>query len=158
VQPLTFRISARQRRGLGAFVLAFCGAAVASAGAGVMSLAICAGIVALVGSWALVMYVWAFTECTPIGIRTRGLAGSRECRWAEVAAIVARPYGRTATVMVTTTAGERFRLGAPVAGGVMGDPEFPAKVAQIRQYWHATVASSAGIISPPDITAAPLPA
>lgn len=145
-------------RGLGLFVLAFGGGAVASAGFGIMSLAISAGIVALVGLWALVMYVWALTECTPTEIRTRGLAGTRECRWTEVAAIVARPYGRTATVMVTTTAGGRFRLGAPVAGGVMGDPEFAAKVAQIRQYWHVAVTSSADITSPTDITGAPLPA
>ena len=158
MRPLTFRISARQLRGLSLFVLALGGAAVAWAGVGMVAFAISAGLVALIGLWALVMYIRAFTECTPTGIRTRGLAGTRECRWADVAAIVARPYGRTTTVMLTTTAGGRFRLGAPVAGGVMGDPEFPAKVAQIRQYWHVAVTSSADITLPADITAAPLPA
>jgi hypothetical protein len=37
--------------------------------------------------------------------------------------------------MVTTTNGTRFRLGAPVNGGAMGDPEFGSKVEAIQQYW-----------------------
>jgi hypothetical protein len=47
VQPLIFRISARQLRCLGLYVLAFSGAAAALAVAALVSLANCAGRIAL---------------------------------------------------------------------------------------------------------------
>lgn len=146
---LTFRITGRQLRGLGLYVLLLAGVAVllavlaAVSGGGWGSTpgwwAFGAGFGALVGLWALVMYARAFTECTPTGIHTRGLAGTRDCRWGEVADIVPRPYRGTVIVSVITTYGSRFWLGAPVAGGVMGDPEFGAKLAQIQQYWRSVV-------------------
>lgn len=105
---------------------------------------IAAGICTLISVYALVIYGLAYTECTPAGIRTRGLAGRRECRWAEVARIVPRPYRNTVTVVVVTTAGRRFRLGAPVAGGVMNDPQFPDKLARIQQYWQSADAMAGG--------------
>jgi Bacterial PH domain len=89
-----------------------------------------------------VVHARAYTECTPAGIRTRGLAGTRECRWEEVADIVAQPYRGAAFIMVVTRSGRRFRLGAPVEGGVMGDPQLPAKMAEIRQYWQSAVAAA----------------
>lgn len=95
------------------------------------------GIGTLIGTWAYVMYTRAFTECSPAGIRTRGLTGQTQCPWTQVARIELRPYGQTITMMVTTTSGTRFRLGAPVNGGAMGDPEFGSKAEAIQQYWLA---------------------
>jgi hypothetical protein len=153
VDRLTFRTTARQLLGLGLYVLLLAGVAVALAvtmvvthaswGSRISVWVIAAVIVAVVALWALVMSAVAFTECTPAGIRTRGLARTHSCSWAEVGVIVSAPrqswrYGRTpATVSVITTSGSRFRLGAPVAGGVMRDPEFAAKFAQIQEYWQA---------------------
>jgi hypothetical protein len=149
MDTLTFRITARQLRDLGLYVLALAALAVVPTVTVVVngggwgstrgSLVISAGIAAAVALWALVMYAGAFSECTPTGIRTRGLAGGRDCRWAEVAGIVQRSYGKTVSISVITTYGTRFRLGAPVAGGVMPDPEFGAKLAQIQQYWRSAV-------------------
>jgi hypothetical protein len=48
----------------------------------------------------------------------------------------------TYSVLVTSTAGKRFRLGAPVAGGVMSDRQFAAKVQQIQEYWRAATGSA----------------
>ncbi len=90
------------------------------------------GIAALVYQYAFVAYSIAYTECTAKGIRTRGLAGRRDCPWTQVRDISPVSYSRNGIVVVTTASGRRFWLGAPVDGGVMRDPEFAAKVLQIR--------------------------
>jgi len=100
-----------------------------------------AGIGTVTVLWSYAVYARAFTQCSPAGIRTRGLSGATECPWAQVASIELRPYKQTVTVMVTTASGVRFRLGAPVNGGVMGDPEFGSKVEAIQQYWLAVTAA-----------------
>jgi hypothetical protein len=92
------------------------------------------GIAAVVGGYSTAAYGFAFTECTSEGIRTRGLAGPRVCRWADVANITPR-LGRTRSVMVTTNSGRRFFLGAPVSSPVMRDPLFLNRVDQIISYW-----------------------
>jgi hypothetical protein len=98
--------------------------------------AVGAGLVALIGAWAYVMYARAWTECTPAGIRTRGLGGLRQCSWPQVADIAIRP-GTGTTIRVTTVGGTQFLLGVPVNGGVMRDPEFVSKLRQIREYWRS---------------------
>jgi hypothetical protein len=110
--------------------------------------AIGAGIAALICLYSWVAYARAFTECTPAGLRTRGLGGLTECSWPGVSDIVLRPHGRTVTVMVTTTTGTRFRLGVPVDGGVMGDPRFRVKAQQILDYWHSATKEAAGADRP----------
>lgn len=90
---------------------------------------------ALIGGYFWVMYARAFTECTPAGLRTSGLAGLRKCAWPQVADIGPDPRSPNAFIVVTKTSGERFWLGAPVSFGVMRDPEFAAKLAQIHEYW-----------------------
>ena len=63
-----------------------------------------------------------------------------------------------AALLVTPTAGKRFRLGAPVSGGVMNDSQFAAKVQQIQEYWRAATgsadASTAGPFPQPAATGA----
>jgi hypothetical protein len=98
-------------------------------------LAAAGGISSLALLWVYSAYSRAFTECSPAGIRTRSLGGLTECPWTGVAKIALCPRGQTVTVMVTTTNSTRFRLGTPVDGGAMGDPEFALKVAAIQQYW-----------------------
>ncbi len=93
------------------------------------------GISFLIGLWAYAMYARAFTECSAAGIRTRGLAGQIECPWSGVDRIALRHGRRTVTMMVTTSSGNQFQLGAPVNGGAMGDPEFGSKAAAILRYW-----------------------
>jgi hypothetical protein len=84
-----------------------------------------------------VMYTRAFTECTPVGIRTRGLAGIRQCPWRQVRDISCQRRGGGTNVIVTTIDGTRFRLGAPVDRISMRDPDFAPRVAQIRNCWRS---------------------
>jgi PH (Pleckstrin Homology) domain-containing protein len=147
VGDLTIRTAPRQLRGLRRFVVAVAaitallilGSVLADGSvSGTLGLyAFVTGIVSVTGLWTYVMYARTVTECTPAGIRTRGLSGRTQCPWAHVTGIDLRPYRGTVTVMVTTTSGTRFRLGAPVSGGVMGDPEFRSKVEAIQDYWLA---------------------
>src|SRR5215472_14895011 len=92
VDDLTFRTTGRQLRNLliGAVVVTALGAAAgvavadhAGGGGGPLPSAIGLGIAALIYLYALVAYAVAHTECTPAGIRTRGLGGRRSCRWAD---------------------------------------------------------------------------
>lgn len=132
---LRFTIERSQLRGLGiltALVLAL--AAVGGRAQGLASL-IGFGGGALVCLYALIAYLLAVTECTPGGIRTRGLGGPRRCSWSEVADISLRYGPRSVLIAVTTTHGRRFWLGAPVEGGVMRDPEIDRKLARIQAYW-----------------------
>lgn len=153
VDRLIFRLTRRQLCGLGLYVLLLAGVACALAvtmivthvgwGSRISVWVLGSGIVALVALWALVMSAVAFAEFTPAGIRTRGLVRTHSCSWPEVADIVSWPKGwrgryyQPAEVNVITTSGSRFRLGAPVDGGVMGDSEFAAKFARIQEYWRA---------------------
>ncbi|HEY2316137.1 MAG TPA: hypothetical protein VGH96_21190, partial [Streptosporangiaceae bacterium] len=50
------------------------------------------GTGALVCLYAFTAYLLAVTECTPAGIRTRGLGGPRRCSWSQVTDISLR-YG-----------------------------------------------------------------
>ena len=95
---------------------------------------VCLLIVAL----CAVPYACSFTECTPAGIRSRGLSGEWRCGWHEVSEIAIRPgmRGPTRTVALITRDGRVLALGTPVAGGVMPDRQFESKVRQIRDYWH----------------------
>jgi hypothetical protein len=147
VEALRFSTIPRQLRGLRIFVIIVAAVAVALAvaafrtetglGGRLGAYAVGAAIGALVGGWAYEMYARAFTECSPARILTRGLAGQRQCPWAEVASIMPQPYGQTVTVLVSTTGGTKFRLGTPLAGGAMGDLEFGSKVRKIRDYWRS---------------------
>jgi hypothetical protein len=148
MQDLRFRPTPRQLRGLRNYVLILIAATAVLAvlafqvrGASV-AWAVGLGLGALMGIWAYVMYARASTECTPAGIRTRGLGGLRQCSWPQVADIAIRP-GTGTTIRVTTVSGTRFLLGVPVSGGVMRDPEFGFKLRQIQEYWRsATLAIS----------------
>ena len=145
VHSLTFRITSRQLRNLLIGALFITAAAVGSgiaaadrAGPGgrTMASAVGLGIAALLYFYAVAAYAVARTECKPTGIRTRGLGGPRSCGWADMRDISVR-RGRSRIVVVTTAAGRRFWLGAPVDGGIMPDPDLAAKLAQICGYWHS---------------------
>jgi hypothetical protein len=145
VEDLRFTVERSQLRGLRIYTAVAAAAAVALAAAWELSrsgqagmLALVAGLGAALGAYSWAAYARAFTECTPAGLRTRGLGGLRESTWPRITDIGLRPYGRTVTIMVTTAGGGRFRLGAPVAGGVMGDPGFARKAEQILAYWRET--------------------
>ena len=87
---------------------------------------------ALVCLYAFTAYLLAVTECTPAGIRTRGLAGSRRCSWSQVTDISLRHGRRSVRITVTTALGRRFWLGAPVHGGVVSDPKIYDKFRRSR--------------------------
>ena len=96
---LRFTRERSQLRGLGiliALVLALVGG-FAQGLVGIIVL----GTGALVCLYAFTAYLLAVTECTPAGIRTRGLAGPRRCSWSQVTDISLR-YGRR-SVRITVT-------------------------------------------------------
>jgi hypothetical protein len=142
VEDLRFTIDRSQMRGLRIYTVGGAAAFVVFAGGWALSgragmlgtLALMAAIVAVIGGYAWAVYAAAFTECTPTGLRTRGFSGTRQSAWPGIADIRVRPYGQTASVMVTTASGARFRLGAPVDGGVMKDPEFMNRTLQVIAY------------------------
>lgn len=149
---LIFRVTAGQRRALLitaavitvlAAVLAWAGLAVPAAGV---------GIAALFTVYYAVAYATAYTECTPAGLRARGVTWRRFLPWAQLRDIAVRDYASTAQIrywsptpakplriaIVTADDGTRFWLGAPIdAGQGLGDPEFEDKIRQIRHYWRS---------------------
>jgi hypothetical protein len=92
------------------------------------------GVVCL---WSRMAYARAYTEITADGIATRGLAGSRRARWADVTDIRVADYQRKGvfSVRVLVRGAEAFRLGAPVSSRIMDDPEFDEKVQRILAAW-----------------------
>lgn len=73
------------------------------------------------------------------GIRCRVMAGWYEYRWEQIANVACRAVtsrGVTGySVVLITTDGDRIPLGTPRSGGVLADPEFPAKFRKIRGAW-----------------------
>ena len=104
--------------------------------------AVGAAVGALVCAYAYLACRTAFTECTQSGIRTRGLAGPRACSWAEVRAITPLQGGM---VRISTSYGRHFWLGAPVHSRLMDDPEFFAKVMQIKDCWRSAAERPASL-------------
>jgi hypothetical protein len=80
----------------------------------------------------------AYTEITAVGVRTRGLFGTKRAGWADVTDIqVYDPQNRgTRTIKVVRSNGKTFQLGAPTDSPVMSDPEFNAKLQRIVAAWH----------------------
>jgi hypothetical protein len=113
--------------------------AISAKSSGAAGIAGIAGLSCVFFLYSYLAYVFAYTVFGPQGIRGRGLAGRYEYRWEQIDNVVLRAYtsrgSTTYTVILTTTGGKRFRLGAPVSGGLMGDPAFEAKYAQIRAAW-----------------------
>jgi hypothetical protein len=108
---------------------------------GTLTIAFGAGFSTLALLFCYGVYLKAFTKCTPAGIRTRGFR-NRKCSWSEVRNISlqedSNPNATNYSVMVTTTGRKRFRLGVPVDGWLMPDPQFTIKLQQIQDYWHST--------------------
>jgi hypothetical protein len=124
---------------------------------------VAAAICTPLAGWVLLRYARAFTECSPAGIRSRGLTREWQCKWEYVREVAVRASTarsqRTYTVILTATDGGRLRLGMPVSGGIMPDPDFTAKVARIRAYWRDAAGAdfetaTAGLI-PADTAPAP---
>jgi hypothetical protein len=143
-----FRSTPRQLRNLLIAVIITFGVAVAAGfvaisakSAGAANLAATAGLCWLLFFYCYLAYVFASTKFGPRGIRGRGIAGRYEYRWEQIDNVARRAFTSrgvtTYTVILTTTDGDRIRLGAPVSGGLMGDPAFDAKYAQIRAAWQA---------------------
>jgi hypothetical protein len=91
--------------------------------------------------YSYLAYAFAYTAFGPQGILGRSLAGRYEYRWEQIANVACRAItSRGVTsyrVILTTSDGGRIQLGAPVSGGLMDDPAFEAKYAQIRGAWQA---------------------
>jgi hypothetical protein len=143
-----FRNTPRQLRNLLIWVLIGLGVAVAAGSiavitrsAGAAELAVTAGICGLIFLYAYLAYGFARTAFGPTGISGRNFGGRYEYRWEQIDNVACRAYTSrgmtTYSVILTTTDGDRIRLGAPVSGGAMGDPAFAAKYARIRQTWQA---------------------
>lgn len=157
-QPnLIFRVTASQRRALAITVVvltalasALSGAAAAFSNPGGRLTVIAAGVglAALLVLYYAVAYAVAYTECTPAGLRVRGVAWRRFLPWERLRDIAVRDYASSPyrvgpsrplrIVIVTALDGSRFWLGAPIDGGQgLGDPQFEDKIGQIQRYWHS---------------------
>jgi len=115
------------------------------------------GVAALIAGLVLAGFLRGFTECSPVGIRTRGLYGRHQCAWREVAEIAVGHsggrYGRGApTLSVTVFTGSgKFTLGAPISGGIAPDPDFEPRAREICDYWRTATGST------PSDPSSPLP-
>ena len=155
---LIFRVTAGQRRALliTAAVITVLAAALAWAGPAVLAAGV--GIAALFTVYYAVAYATAYTECTPAGLRARGVTWRRFLPWARLRDIAVRDHASAAQIrywsptpakplriaIVTADDGTRFWLGAPIdAGQGLGDPEFEDKIWQIRHYWRSRMLSGA---------------
>lgn len=148
-QTTEFRCTPRQRRNLLiavvlAFVVAVVGGviAVGARRSGAAEIAVIGGLCGVIFLYAYLAYVLARTVSGPGGISGRGLAGRYEYRWGQIDNVACRAFTSrgttTYTIILTTTDGDRIRLGAPVSGGLMTDRAFAAKFAQIRGAWQAS--------------------
>jgi hypothetical protein len=160
VETVTFRATTRQMRDLVLFTAA--SGAIAAVllsvvfaggidpGGRLLALGLACGCCSFDALIVIVLYRRAFTTCSADLLSSRGLIGPRHsCPWDQVTDIRIRESaagrgGLTRTVTVSTTAGTEFALGAPVAGGLMPDPDFDAKVRQIRSLWQAATAGRPG--------------
>ena len=156
-QPnLIFRVTASQRRALAITVAILTALATASGAAVAFSnpsgrltaLAAGVGLAALLVLYYAVAYAVAYTECTPAGLRVRGVARRRFLPWDRLRDIAVRDYASSPyrvgpsrplrIVIVTALDGSRFWLSAPIDGGQgLGDPQFEDKIRQIQRYWHS---------------------
>jgi hypothetical protein len=149
MHDLTFRVTGPQRRALliraaqVAAVAAVLGvvAIVAPSRLGVPAADLAAGLGlgALVIFYAWAAYATSYTECTPTGIRTRGLGGRRGCPWSEVSSAYVMGYTGSRLVVVRTVSGKRFWLGAPIDSSLVRDPDFAEKAQQIMDYQRKAV-------------------
>lgn len=76
-------------------------------------------IATLAGLYFIIAGFRSFTELRPDGLRTRGFGRLHECPWTEVTSITDmwRDNGRGLRyVVVATSSGKQFRLGAPLGG------------------------------------------
>jgi hypothetical protein len=97
-------------------------------------LAFCFGVGFLGALWVTIASPLQFTECSPDGIRARGLGFRlRSCPWAEVEKI-SKVINKGATIRVTRRDGSRFTLGVP-SSTAWADDRFDVKLAQITEYW-----------------------
>ena len=158
MEVLTFRPTRRQLRFLALFVLALAlfGAVIlvirywaeAKVPDTVVNWAVGAAFAAMLAGWILLRYSRALTECSPEGIRSRGIRREWRCDWKHVRELAIRassnPRGPTTyTAVLTTTGGDDLPLGMPVTGGIMPDPDFEDKVRKIRSYWSSAVGAHA---------------
>jgi len=96
-------------------------------------------IAALPGLYFVVAASRSFTELQPNGFRTRGFGRLHECPWTEVTSITDmwNDNGRGLRyVVVATSSGEHFRLGAPLGG-----PHYHEQLGRIEARWKAATSS-----------------
>jgi hypothetical protein len=96
-------------------------------------------IATLAGLYLMVAVFRSFTELRPAGLRTRGFGRLHECPWTEVTSITDmwRDNGRGFRhVVVTTSSGKHFRLGAPLGG-----PQYHEQLGRIDARWKAATGS-----------------
>jgi hypothetical protein len=150
MHSLSFRVTGRQRQALLIMAVIVAAAIPALGFAAVVTFsvlgwlavwyAISLGLTALSSSYACASHAFAYTECTPKGIFARGLRGRVECPWTEVRRVSEGPSAMNRRcVVVWTTTGGSFSLGAPVDGRLVRDPEFAENLEQITKYWQWTL-------------------
>lgn len=95
----------------------------------------------------------AFTRYGPDGIHTRGLGRRHECAWSQVRAISQQQFrskgGARYSIVITTTTGERFRLGVPTSGSASPGPRFTEQLDRIKAYWRAATGDDDEGANPP---------
>lgn len=142
-----YRTTAAQRRGLLKWTIIIFAATVVAGFIGQFSgfagiLAAGYGLCFLGYLYLYFAYRGTWTRFGPEGISGRGLVFRFEYRWDQVYDIASRAVAGDRgsvrrSVVLTTTDGDRIRLGTPVSGQVMGDPDFRSKYALICDTWQA---------------------
>jgi len=102
-------------------------------------LALCAAAISVVSWWNYFGCRGSYVRLDAHGLTNRMLFHRRELAWPDVEHIyVRRMISRgvpTDTIRVRPRKGLPFMLAAPMRGGVMDDPEFDQKLAEIELRW-----------------------
>jgi hypothetical protein len=106
---------------------------------GVVTLVLPLALIAvmLLVAYFLVMF-GSFSTFDETGIYSKRGIHQNKVTWDEVSEVKLDPKSDE-TVMVYPTHGKPFKLGAPITGGLSGDPEYREKVAQIQEFVQARI-------------------
>ena len=149
---VTFRLAAWQRRRV---VLQTLGLVAAATGLTVARVllpesglplgpsAVGAWTVVAVSLWTVPLLLGGSTRCSPAGLRASTFSGDVEVTWREITAMEVRTsfLSRTQRLVLTTTAGRRVALVAPISGRGVRSEDFEREVLTIADLWDRATSS-----------------
>jgi hypothetical protein len=139
VTPLHFTLPPQQARRppIAAGVLLVLAVIMGALGVVTLVLPLALIAVLLVVVYFLVVF-GSFSIFDEAGIHSKRGIHRHQVTWNEVSEVKLDPKSDE-TVMVYPTNGRPFKLGAPITGGLSGDPEYREKVTQIQEFVRAHI-------------------